>query len=102
MGITTQAPKPAQPPQSTETTSHIWEINRKRTASVAYSGAGRNLPAEGATLRGYQRPSTARPPRSAIGRGTIRTTIESKCISVRLTATELAKARYQPRNTCDG
>lgn len=57
--------------------------------------------AERSTLS-YQRPSMAMPPRSAIGSGTTRTSIAPKCISVRSTATELAKARYQPRNTCDG
>jgi hypothetical protein len=50
----------------------------------------------------YQRPSIARPPRSAIGSGTTLTSIPEKCSSVPLTARELAHARYQPRKTCDG
>ena len=50
----------------------------------------------------HQRASTARPPRSAIGSGTTRTSIPAKCVSVMLTARELAQARYHPRNTCDG
>jgi hypothetical protein len=52
--------------------------------------------------RPHQFASTARPPRSAIGSGTTRTSIPAKCVSVMLTARELAQARYQPRNTCDG
>jgi hypothetical protein len=52
--------------------------------------------------RSHQRASTARPPRSAIGSGTTFTSMPAKCISVALTARELAQARYQPRNTCDG
>jgi hypothetical protein len=57
----------------------------------------------GLTLRPrYQRPSIARPPRSAMGSGTTLTSIPEKWSSVPLTARELAQARYQPRKTCDG
>ena len=52
--------------------------------------------------RRHHRASTAMPPRSAMGSGTTRTSMSAKCISVALTARELAHARYQPRNTCDG
>ena len=52
--------------------------------------------------RSHQRASTARPPRSAVGSGTTLTSMPAKCISVPLTARELAQARYQPRNTWDG
>jgi hypothetical protein len=50
----------------------------------------------------HHRASTAMPPKSAIGSGTTLTSMSAKCISVALTARELAQARYQPRNTCDG
>jgi T5SS/PEP-CTERM-associated repeat protein/autotransporter-associated beta strand protein len=55
-----------------------------------------------ARSRSYQRVSTPRPPRSAIGSGTTLTSMPPKCSSVLLTARELAQARYQPRKTCDG
>ena len=52
--------------------------------------------------RRHQRPSTAMPPRSAMGSGTTRSSMPAKCSCVALTARELAHAKYQPRNTCDG
>jgi len=50
----------------------------------------------------YQRASTPMPPWSPIGSGTTRTSMPAKCCSVRLTARELAQARYQPRKIWEG
>ena len=74
-------------------------LAQAQAQALASSSAGSDARLANAA---YHFASTASPPRSAIGSGTTRTSIPAKWVSVRLTAMELAQARYQPRNACEG